>query len=548
MGIFSRKIVGIDLHDYSAELVEISQKGKEKHMEAYNRVLIPIEVLKNGEIRKPEELKKILKSLLETANPLPVKTKDVSIIYPPNKVLTHVFTFPANLKEKEIKKSIEYEAETVIPFSISDVYWDFMIIDSEDKSKEHASQYVFFACINKKIADDYTAVLEDIGLNPVLSGINAETLHYAMWKQIQELETCLIIDVEALSVNYLIVENKKIKHYFSSNEGGRKLLKNVQSPESIIFAKKGEKDFSHISNLEDITKLIGTNYKRANAIIGEIQEKEKNLKIKTIILTGEFLNMPNFYELATKHFPDKKIYIGEPKENLIINQKKFLPKEKLSKAATPYSTHFANAVGIALRSTNGHGEAGGINLLPIRLKESITNKRKMLILTIIVLVITGISLFLATYMFFKHQSLYFERLQLEIEKSAIEQTIYGTRYQEIRDEITGLNIEITELSKIDKTLFSVPVTFDEVYKLVPEGVEIKSIKFIDEYLEISMTGIANSREQILKLQKNLEEAEFIDEVIAPISNFDEKEEISFLIQIKLNFIKLAKYDSSPNAK
>jgi len=383
MSIFSRKIVGIDLHDYSAELIEISQRGKEKHMESYNRVLIPTEIIKNGEIKKPEELRKILKNLLQTANPLPIETKDAAIIYPANKVLTHIFSFPANLSEKEIKKSIEYEAETVIPFSIDDVYWDFMIIDSEDKSKEHASQYIFFSCINKKIANEYTTILEDIGLNPILAGINAETLQYAMWKQIQELQTCMIIDVEALSVNYLIVRNKKIKYYFSSNEGGRKLLQNIQSPEEIIFTKKGDKDFSHISNLEDITKLIGTNYKRANAIIEELGEKDKDMKFENIILTGEFLNMPNFYELAIKHFPNKKIYIGEPKENLIINQKKFIPKEKLSKAATPYSTHFANAVGIVLRSTNGHGKGGGINLLPIRLKESITNKKKMLILTII---------------------------------------------------------------------------------------------------------------------------------------------------------------------
>lgn len=552
MSILSKTILGIDLHDYSVELIEIQQKGNENHLSAYNRVLVPIEVIKNGEIKKTEELKNIIIKLLKTANPHEIETKSTALIFPPSKVLTHIFSFPVNLSEKEIRKSIEYEAETIIPFSINDVYWDFTIIKKENPSEKHASQYIFFACINKKIADKYTSILEEIGLNPILAGINAETLQYATWKQTQDGLVSLIIDVEALSVNYLVVENQKIKKYFSSNEGGKKLIgdlsKNLQSPEDIIFAKKEQKDLSKIPNLDDITAFIERNYKRANAIIEELKEKEKDLKIKNIILTGEFLSMPRSYELAKKHFPDYTLLIGDPKINLEIEQEKFIPMEKLSKEAIPYSTHFANAIGIALRAANGHNEGEGINLLPGRLKKSITNKKKMLIIAIGAIIMTGISLFLATYIFFKHQSLSYERMKLEIEKSSIENTIYGTRYQDIRADMTALNEEINELSDIDKALFSVPTTIDDILELIPDGIEIKSLNFVDEDLLVSITGIANSRDQILEVQNNFENAEFIDEVIAPISNFDEESQISFLIQIKLNFIKLTKYDPSGGTK
>ncbi len=547
MSLFTKRILGIDIHDYSVELVEIRQKGKEMYLEAYNRALLETDVVKNGEIKKPEELKKVLIELIKNANPKAVETRNTAVIFPSSKVLTHIFTFPANLDENEIKKSIAYEAETIIPFSINDVYWDFMVIEKEDVSKKHASQYVFFACVNKQIADEYTAVLESIGLNPLLSGINAEALKYAMWEQMNKDETNLILDIETLSVNYLVVKNQKIQYFFSSNEGGKKLLsklsKELQSPEKIILNKKEQREFKSMSNTDELKKFIGKNYKRGKAIIEELAEKATSIKVQNIILTGEFLNLPGFYEVAKTYFPDQKILIGDPKTNLKIEQGKFIPMETRSKSEIPYSTHFANAIGIALRAVNGKDESGGINLLPGRLKESITNKKKSLIIAAAVILMTGISLFTATFLFFMHQNLMYDRLKLEIEKSTIENMIYGTRYQQIHEEITALNKEINELNDINNTLFSMPITLEEILKLVPEGVEVKSMDFIDEELTVSITGIAKTRAKLLEIQGNFENAEFIEEVIAPISNFDEELQISFVIKIKLNFIKLAKYDS-----
>ncbi len=256
-------MLGIDIHDYSVELVEIRQKGKVMYLEAYNRALLETDIVKNGEIKKPEELKKILIELIKNANPKAVETKNTAVIFPSSKVLTHIFTFPVNLDENEIKKSIAYEAETIIPFSINDVYWDFMVIEKEDISKKHASQRVFFACVNKQVADEYTTVLESIGLNPLLSGINAEALKYAMWEQIRKDETNLILDIETLSVNYLVVKNQKIQHFFSSNEGGKKLLgklsKELQSPEKIILNKKEQREFKNIPNTDELKKFIEKN-------------------------------------------------------------------------------------------------------------------------------------------------------------------------------------------------------------------------------------------------------------------------------------------------
>ena len=128
MKLFSKKIIGLDFPDYSIEVAEMElHKGKTTLL-SFNRTIIPSDVIKKGKIQDEDELKKIVKKLLANSNPTPIETKDVAVIFPSSKVLTHIFTFPASLSEKEIIKALPFQAETVIPYTIEDIYYDYSII------------------------------------------------------------------------------------------------------------------------------------------------------------------------------------------------------------------------------------------------------------------------------------------------------------------------------------------------------------------------------------------------------------------------------------
>src|SRR3989338_310324 len=150
MNIFAKRIVGIDFHDYSAQVVELSLLKDKISLEAYNRITIPAEVIKDGEILKPEELKILMKNLLQNANPKAIDSKNVAIVFPSSKVFTHIFNLPSNLSENEIKNTLSFEAETVIPFAIQDMYWDYRFLEEGEKSKK-----VLFAAITRETADQY---------------------------------------------------------------------------------------------------------------------------------------------------------------------------------------------------------------------------------------------------------------------------------------------------------------------------------------------------------------------------------------------------------
>lgn len=546
MSVLQKTIIGLDFPDFSAELAEIQMHGKNIYLKSFNRLIIPSSVMENGEIKNEEELKKILTTLLQTANPAPVETKNVSILLPSNKVITHVFTFPTNLSEKDIAKSIIFQAETVIPYAIEDVYYDYVIINKKEAKETHAYQQVLFSCITKDIADKYTNLLESIDLVPQLCSVNVEALKHSIAEGIKEPGVSLIMDVDTLSVNYLLSENGIIKHFFSTNNGGVRLVNSIASElnkttDEIIQLIETQ-NYEQILTASNYKELIEKNYLRGQKIIEEQVSTGKTLKVDNVVLTGKFLNFPGFNQLAKQYFANQKILIGDPKNSITIDDKMFIPTENQGNQYVPFSIFFTNSIGVGLQGIcDKFGKCEGINLLPDRLKESFVNKKKAIFTAILSITMTVISVIIASLLYYTHLQLNFERIHLEIQKQGIEKIIYSTRYQEIKDEIIEFNTELVGLIQIDQTLYSVPSAITLVTDLIPEGVELTKLKFNHDDISVEINGIAKDRDVLLEAQKQFEQADFVDDILSPISNYDEKTKISFNMKIYLIKPKLPKY-------
>lgn len=549
MNLLAKHIVGIDFHDYSAQLVELKMSGGQVFLEAYNRILIPPNIFNNGEIVKEDELKKLLGSLLANANPHPVVSKDIAIIFPSTKLFTHIFSFPDTLSRDEISQALIYEVEKVIPFSIQDVYWDFSVAETNiDGQGEPGKKSILFVAIIKQTADKYVKLLQSMGLNPFLFGMDVETLRYGLQKQIEPQKGGIIIDVGTLSVNYLVVKDNTVKYFFSSNKGGKHLINSLSEDfkvQEVDIVQEKEKGILNKNYLPAINNFIEMNYEVGRAIIAEKETQiGKGASINDIYLTGEFLNLPNFYEIAQKFFPTKNIHIGDPRKSLNINAEQFKTLNEIDPALY-YSTYFVNAVGIALQGLIGKG-GNVINILPDVLKENVQNKKRTFLLAFSSIFMSAILLFSATFIFFKHQDLFYERKVKEIQKSAIDKVLYGTRYQEILRAINSFNQEVAEISTIENGLFSLPIMFEKINALVMPGITIDSIKFDDSNLSVTITGVATNRESLLATTVNFQTAPFISEVINPISNYDIRNNISFSMELKLIFKELEPYGANTN--
>lgn len=539
MNFIPKKIIGLDFHDYSAELVELKLYRGVVSLEAYNRITFPPSIIVNGDILKEDEFKNGVKTLLSNANPKPITNQEVCVVFPSAKIFTHIFSFPINLSYEEIKKALPYEIEKTIPFSLQDIYWDFSILEEEDAGKKHASKYVLFGGITKQTADKYSALLQSIGLTPVVFGIDPDCLKYGLIKQINPLRTTLVIDINTLGVNYLVIKNNVIKKFSTTSKGGRHLIASLHQESHL--AENVLLDQKETGNIDPkliplTTVFLEKTYHTGTKIIEEYLAENKNDQINDILLTGEFLNLPNFLETAQKTFTAKNIIVGDPRCYLQINNKNFLED---SNPHIPYATYFINAVGIAMRGFAK--DKNNINLLPDLLRQTFSGKKKIFILGITAILIAIISLTTAALIFFKHQDMSYERLRLEAQKSAVDKLLYGKRYQEIRSAIEKFNNEVGVLSNIEGTLFSSAALIEDIQSFFDDGLTLNGVNFSDTDLSLEITGISKTRENLLTLHQNLKKADFVSEIITPISNYDEKVNISFVLKLKLNFKNLKKY-------
>ena len=544
MSLFTKKIVGIEFHDYFAQLVELQLSNGKLFLQAYNRISLPPDVIEDGKIKKENDLKALIIALLQNANPKPVEAKDIAIIFPSNQVFTHIFSFPPNFNQEEIRKAIPYEVENVMPFSIEDIYWDFTFLEQSLKDGKPSSQQILFSAIPKDTANQYTSLFEGIGLIPFLFGIHAEAMRYGLLRQLPKENASLVIDFNTLAVNFLLAKNDTIKHFFASNSGGKALILDLAQEfnidQSALIDQK-EKGGFEAQFLPKIKNFIQENYQTAKSIIASEERKEAIGPIKNIFLTGDFFNVADSYDMAVEAFPGKSIIVGDPRKYLIIDPQKFTPvsdqEQKLSKY---YFAYFNNAAGIAIRGLTTKAEQG-INLLPDQLRKNFSTKKRTVIFAAIAVLISLLSLTRSGMVLLKHQQFVYQRLKLEIKKTAVDQVIYGTRYQEIRDVINRFNKEVSELSSIDKSLFSTSAVIANVYELLPPGVSITAIKFNDEALSLEIIGVADDRDSLLEAHQTLQTADFVEDVITPVSNYDRSTKIPFSITIKLLFKALPPY-------
>jgi Tfp pilus assembly protein PilN len=103
------------------------------------------------------------------------------------------------------------------------------------------------------------------------------------------------------------------------------------------------------------------------------------------------------------------------------------------------------------------------------------------------------------------------------------------RYDE---QFKNANSEIVFLNNIKKENFYWSSLFMELNNTVPESIEIKNV--YTKKNQIFISGIADSRDNLVFFEDNLKKNKCFDEINLPLSNFASKENIDFQISF---FIK-----------
>ncbi|MDD5222776.1 MAG: type IV pilus assembly protein PilM [bacterium] len=160
-----KSAIGLDIGSSSIKLVEL--KPSKKGYRLVNLGIAPLspETIVDGAIMNSAAVLDGIKGLLTE---LKVKTREVVASVSGTSVIIKKINVPM-MTEDELNTQIQWEAEQYIPFDINDVNVDFQILGPSDEGQ----MSVLLVAVKKDMINDYTGVLTESGLTPVVVDIDA---------------------------------------------------------------------------------------------------------------------------------------------------------------------------------------------------------------------------------------------------------------------------------------------------------------------------------------------------------------------------------------
>jgi len=342
---FFQKFIGLDISDYSIELVLLSGSKENPEIFALGRKILNPGVVENGKILNKESFKMALEDLILHPQFGKIKTKKIIFSLPESKSFFHIFELPKDLKKNEISDFVKSQASEIFPFSLEEIYFDYQM-------KENS---VLLTAIPKEIVNGYLEIFKILKLSPLV--LETESM---AWQRLfgEKKKTILICDLGAKTTNLVLFEEGELKLSFSIEIGGERFTRAISDKLNIPFKKA-----------EDIKKRVGLNpeieegriflilQKEVLEIVEEIRKVENYFRQKTgqeiekIILIGGSALLPYLLDYLSENL-EKKVLLGNPFQKIEL-------KETLRIETIFYST----TIGLALRGLEKNPQIAGINLL-----------------------------------------------------------------------------------------------------------------------------------------------------------------------------------------
>ncbi|PIS04600.1 MAG: hypothetical protein COT81_05650 [Candidatus Buchananbacteria bacterium CG10_big_fil_rev_8_21_14_0_10_42_9] len=351
---FRREIFGLDISDFSIEVMLLRRRFGRVSVKAYGREKLDAGIVANGKILKPKELAKKIRSALKHAKPSAIKSLECVVSLPESQVFTHTFTLPANLKRKQIQNTLPFEAEKVIPITSNEVNFDFKILH-----KDKDGQEVFYLSTPSKIVESYTEVLSQAGVEAVAVDLESNSLARVLIKNPNR--ATMVVDIGARTTNVSVYDRFGVRFSSVIRLGGNDLTDAIAkqlkvSPEEAESLKR-KNGFTR-KEQGKVFMIIQNHWAKVIHELKDIIEfyqASHGRDINQVILAGGTSMLPNI----SQYFKDNlgvDSLLGDPFQKIKSSD------VELNGSAVLY----ANVIGLAWRGIMRRPEKQGINLLSLQ--------------------------------------------------------------------------------------------------------------------------------------------------------------------------------------
>ncbi len=171
--------------------------------------------------------------------------KWVSVSVPRESAVVRIITFPM-MGDKQLKASLEFEAEKYVPFNLSEIYFDCQsLLDKDQKAGVRQMKVLLAACKRDVVVSMIHQIQKSRGQIDAINLDSLATLNWYLRIQAKDVQTSsALLDIGTNVSNLSLIENNKIIFLRDISFGGadltQALTKNLQiSPEEAETIKAG---------------------------------------------------------------------------------------------------------------------------------------------------------------------------------------------------------------------------------------------------------------------------------------------------------------------
>lgn len=348
---------GLDISDYSAELVALSQVKGRVQVEAFGRTEIPAGLVRRGVIQQPDKLVGVLKTLFSRTLGSKRDRIVLGVSLPESQIYSKVFRLPANLGLDLAVKAAAMEAQDYFPLPLNNIAVDTIVL-----SRSKDTQDLYYAVADRDVAQAYRDVLRQVAVEPQF--LDSETQALARSFGLPGTEPVLIADIGAGTTLLTVCDQDGIRFSSSVVLGGNRLTSAIEIQLNVPLDKaenlKRRAGFDPTAETGRVFLIL---QKPMTELIEEIRKtlayyaRRTGRSVGKIILAGGTSLTPEIAPYIESNIPEVSVAVGQPFRE--IGTAPSLSTNDLKNNAILYST----AVGLALRA-GGFRRGPGLDLRP----------------------------------------------------------------------------------------------------------------------------------------------------------------------------------------
>jgi type IV pilus assembly protein PilM len=346
--------LGLDIGSTSVKMIMLKEQRKRGQvsyaLQSFGMKPLPPEAIVDGALMNSTA---IVQALQELMNELKVKHKEVAIGVSGHSVIIKKIQMP-RMSQEELEESIQWEAEQYIPFDVKDVNIDTQILDAGGNDAT-GQMDVLLVAAKKDMINDYTTVVSESGLQPVVVDVDAFAVQnmFASNYDVPDKETVVLINAGASVVNINIISNGITVFTRDVTIGGNQFTEEIQKQLNVSYEEaealkiggtRGDSDAVVPQEVERVLLSV------AEQVAGEIQRSldfyagtAVDANFTKVYLSGGTAKIPALFKTIEARV-GVPVEILNPFRKIDVDNRKFDPAFIMEVAPMA-----AVAVGLALR-------------------------------------------------------------------------------------------------------------------------------------------------------------------------------------------------------